>query len=167
MSKHFITELSILTLVLRILYTFTCVLNYPYFPWCCVFSTLSTVFWITNTSPGVVYFLHFYLCIELPIPYWFCVFCTLLHVFWITVPILSLELCILYTFTCILNYPYFPRCGVFTPLLVVIFAYFPCVVIYSYFFCVLIYPYWNSFPFQVYEGHKLGVQVNDLIYDTL
>ena len=71
--------------VLHILYNFTFVLNCPYFPWCCLFSTLSPVFWITLNSPVVAYSLHIHLCLELPI--------------------IPLVLRILYTFTCILNYP--------------------------------------------------------------
>ena len=99
-----------ITHVLRILYTFNCVLNLPYFPRCCVFSTLSPVFWLlilplvlrdlytfTCVShywyfSGVANSLHFHLCFELPI--------------------LPLLLCILYTFTCVLNDPYFLLCRV-------------------------------------------------------
>ena len=119
--------------MLRIHYTFTCVLNYPYFPWCCVFNTLSHVFWIyTHTSPGLAYSLHFQLCCEL-CPYfpWCCVFVTLSSVFWIThtslayslhfhmcfkLSIPPLVLCILNNLTCVLNYPYSPWCCVFTTL---------------------------------------------------
>ena len=67
---------------------FHCVLNHPSSPWCCVFSTLPTVFWITYTSPGGAHSLHFHICFELP-----------------THP---LVLRILNTFNCVLNYPYFP-----------------------------------------------------------
>ena len=111
---HLCFELLILSLVSCILYTFTCVLNnpcfpwcgvfstlscvlnYPCFPWCGVFSTHSPVFWITHASPGVAYSLHFHLCFESPI--------------------LPLVLRILYTFTCGLNNSYFPWCRVFSTL---------------------------------------------------
>ena len=81
---------------------------------CCVFSTLSTVFWIYHTSPGVAYFLHFHLCFDYSYFPWCCVISTLSPVFRITDT--SLVLQILYTFTCVLNYPYFPCCCVFSTL---------------------------------------------------
>ena len=68
------------------LHTLSLWFELPYLPWYCVFSTLSHVFWITHTSPGVAYSLHFQLCFELPI--------------------LPLVLRIFYIFTCVLNYPY-------------------------------------------------------------
>ena len=121
--------------MLRILCVVNC--QYPYFllcfvfstlpiiPWFCVFSTLSHMFWITHTSPGVAYSLHFHLCFELPtlplvlrILYRFtCVLNT--HNFpsvayslhfhlCFELPIIPLVLPILYNFTCVLYYPYFP-----------------------------------------------------------
>ena len=89
---HLCFELPILPLILQILDTFTCVLNYPYLS--CVFSTLSHRFWNTHTSPGLAYSIHYYRRFELPL--------------------LPLVLLVLYAFTCVLNYPYFPWCPVFT-----------------------------------------------------
>ena len=127
-------ELPILPLVWFILYTFTCVTNYPQFPWCGLFSALSHVFWITHTSSGVAYSLHLNMCFELPIlplvwfmlctftcvlnyPYflWCVVFSTLEYVWGITHNSPDVWH-ILYTFTIVLNYPYFPWCGLFSAL---------------------------------------------------